>query len=109
MSRSDVSAGFKVDFRRAPPGSRPADPRAWLDRSVRLFSDRILPFDTDAALIWGRLGQNIGDGAGCGGRDGQGGRFRADRGARLRNASHEVSAEQFRALQTRHTGWRAPY
>lgn len=39
-----------------------ADLRAWLDRTVRLFSDRILPFDADAARIWGRLSQDIGHG-----------------------------------------------
>ena len=40
------------------------DLRAWLDRTVRLFADRILPFDADAALIWGGLLARIGnDGA----------------------------------------------
>ena len=39
-----------------------ADLRAWVDRTVRLFSDRILPFDAEAARIWGRLGADIGQG-----------------------------------------------
>lgn len=39
-----------------------ADLRAWVDRTVRLFSDRILPFDAEAARIWGRLSADIGHG-----------------------------------------------
>jgi len=38
------------------------DLRAWVDRTVRLFSDRILPFDAEAARIWGRLSADIGHG-----------------------------------------------
>ncbi|MGR3321925.1 MAG: type II toxin-antitoxin system VapC family toxin [Pseudooceanicola sp.] len=37
-----------------------ADLRAWLDRTVLLFSDRILPFGAEDARIWGRLTQQIG-------------------------------------------------
>ncbi|QDY71131.1 type II toxin-antitoxin system VapC family toxin [Qingshengfaniella alkalisoli] len=41
-----------------------SDLQQWLDRTCQLFSDRILPFDSDAALIWGRLSAQIGhDGA----------------------------------------------
>lgn len=37
-----------------------ADLRAWLDQTVSLFSDRILPFDAEDARIWGRLSATIG-------------------------------------------------
>jgi predicted nucleic acid-binding protein len=37
------------------------DLRAWLDRTVQLFADRILPFDADAARIWGQLSARIGN------------------------------------------------
>ncbi|MEY4983087.1 MAG: hypothetical protein RIR62_1353 [Pseudomonadota bacterium] len=36
------------------------DLRAWLDRTVLLFSDRLLPFGADEARIWGRLSAKIG-------------------------------------------------
>jgi len=39
-----------------------ADLRVWVDRTVRLFSDRILPFGAQEARIWGRLSQDIGHG-----------------------------------------------
>jgi predicted nucleic acid-binding protein len=39
-----------------------ADLRVWVDRTVRLFSDRILQFGVDDARIWGRLSQDIGHG-----------------------------------------------
>lgn len=36
------------------------DLRAWLDRTILLFSDRLLPFDAEDARIWGRLSAEIG-------------------------------------------------
>lgn len=36
------------------------DLRAWLDRTVLLFSDRLLPFGVEDARIWGRLSMEIG-------------------------------------------------
>jgi len=40
------------------------DLRAWLDRTVLLFSDRLLAFGAEDARIWGRLAADIGhDGA----------------------------------------------
>lgn len=39
-----------------------ADLRGWLDRTARLFSDRILPFGPEEARIWGRLSAGIGHG-----------------------------------------------
>ena len=41
-----------------------ADLRAWLDKTILIFADRILPFGAAEARIWGRLSQQIGhDGA----------------------------------------------
>lgn len=41
-----------------------ADLRAWLDRTMLIFADRLLPFGAGDARIWGRLSQQIGhDGA----------------------------------------------
>jgi len=41
-----------------------ADLRAWLDKTLLIFADRILPFGAADARIWGRLSQQIGhDGA----------------------------------------------
>lgn len=39
-----------------------ADLRVWVDRTLRLFSDRILPFGAEDARIWGRLSHDIGRG-----------------------------------------------
>lgn len=37
-----------------------SDLRAWLDRTVLLFSDRLLPFDAEDAQIWRRQSAEIG-------------------------------------------------
>ena len=38
--------------------------RAWIDRTMRLFADRLLPFGPEEARIWGRLSAKLGhDGA----------------------------------------------
>ncbi|WP_395541205.1 type II toxin-antitoxin system VapC family toxin [Neotabrizicola sp. sgz301269] len=39
-----------------------ADLRSWVDRTVRLFHDRLLPFGADEARVWGQLSQDIGHG-----------------------------------------------
>lgn len=36
------------------------DLRDWLNRTVTLFSDRLLPFGPDEARVWGRLSARIG-------------------------------------------------
>ncbi len=41
-----------------------SDLQAWLDRTLTVFADRLLPFGAAEARIWGRLSQQIGhDGA----------------------------------------------
>lgn len=37
-----------------------ADLRGWLDRTVQVFSDRILPFGPQEARLWGALSHRIG-------------------------------------------------
>ncbi|OYU17027.1 MAG: VapC toxin family PIN domain ribonuclease [Rhodobacteraceae bacterium PARR1] len=37
-----------------------ADLRGWLDRTLHLFSDRILPFGPSDARLWGALSHRIG-------------------------------------------------
>lgn len=37
-----------------------ADLRTWLDRTMLLFADRILPFGATEARVWGRLSAEIG-------------------------------------------------
>ena len=39
-----------------------SDLRTWLDRTVLLFSDRLLAFEPEDARIWGRLSAEIGHG-----------------------------------------------
>ena len=41
--------------RRMDAGRRRDDLQAWLDRLEAAYGDRILPFDRDAARIWGEL------------------------------------------------------
>lgn len=36
------------------------DLRDWLDKTLTMFSDRILPFDSDAARIWGQMSARLG-------------------------------------------------
>jgi toxin FitB len=37
-----------------------ADLQAWAHRTITLFADRIVPFDAQAALIWGQLSARLG-------------------------------------------------
>ena len=37
-----------------------ADLRSWLDKTLTLFADRVLPFGAEEARIWGRLTVEIG-------------------------------------------------
>lgn len=54
----EIERGIRQQERRDPGFAR--DLRAWLDRTVLLFSDRLLPFDAEDARIWGRLSAEIG-------------------------------------------------
>ena len=62
ITLGEIERGITQQRRRSPAFAD--DLRAWLDRTVTLFADRILPFDAAAARHWGRLSANLGhDGA----------------------------------------------
>ncbi len=56
----EIERGIWAQERQNPTFA--ADLRTWVDRTVQLFSDRILPFTAEDARIWGRLSQEIGHG-----------------------------------------------
>ena len=54
----EIARGIRLQEARNPAFA--ADLTAWLDRTVTLFADRILPFGPADALIWGRLSADLG-------------------------------------------------
>jgi predicted nucleic acid-binding protein len=60
ITLGEIERGIRAQERLNPTFA--ADLRAWIDRTVRLFSDRLLPFGADEARVWGRLSQDIGHG-----------------------------------------------
>ena len=54
----EIARGIRLQEARNPDFA--ADLTAWLDRTVTLFADRILPFGSADALIWGRLSADLG-------------------------------------------------
>jgi predicted nucleic acid-binding protein len=60
ITLGEIERGIRAQERSNPVFA--ADLRAWVDRTVRLFSDRLLPFGAEEARIWGRLSQDIGHG-----------------------------------------------
>lgn len=60
ITLGEIERGIRAQERANPVFA--ADLRAWVDRTVRLFSDRLLPFGAEEARIWGRLSQDIGHG-----------------------------------------------
>ena len=56
----EIERGICAQDRQNPAFA--ADLRTWVDRTVQLFSDRILPFTAEDARVWGRLNQEIGHG-----------------------------------------------
>lgn len=60
ITLGEIERGIRAQERQNPAFA--ADLRIWVDRTVRLFSDRLLPFGADEARIWGRLSQDIGHG-----------------------------------------------
>ncbi|MCC7319647.1 MAG: type II toxin-antitoxin system VapC family toxin [Rubellimicrobium sp.] len=59
ITLGEIERGIRQQQSRDPGFA--ADLRAWLDRTVLLFSDRLLPFDAEDARIWGRLSAEIGN------------------------------------------------
>ena len=60
ITLGEIERGIRAQERGNPAFA--ADLRAWVDRTVRLFSDRLLPFGPEEARIWGWLSQDIGHG-----------------------------------------------
>lgn len=58
ITLGEIERGIRQQETRAPEFAR--DLQAWLDRTVLLFSDRLLPFEAEDARIWGRLSAEIG-------------------------------------------------
>lgn len=58
ITLGEIERGIHQQEARDPAFAR--DLRAWLDRTIRLFSDRLLPFEAEDARIWGRLSAGIG-------------------------------------------------
>ena len=54
----EIERGIRRQEMRDPAFAH--DLRIWLDRTILLFSDRLLPFDAEDARIWGRLSAEIG-------------------------------------------------
>ena len=58
ITLGEIERGIRQQETKDPYFAR--DLRAWLDRTVLLFSDRLLPFEAEDARIWGRLSAEIG-------------------------------------------------
>ena len=58
ITLGEIERGIRQQEGRDPGFAR--DLRSWLDRTVLLFSDRLLPFDAEDARIWGRLSAEVG-------------------------------------------------
>ncbi|MGB0920864.1 MAG: type II toxin-antitoxin system VapC family toxin [Alphaproteobacteria bacterium] len=58
ITLGEIERGIRLQERNNPDFAH--DLRRWLDRTTTLFADRLLPFDADAARIWGRLSAQIG-------------------------------------------------
>jgi len=58
VTLGEIERGIRQQDARDPVFAR--DLRAWLDRTILLFSDRLLAFEAEDARIWGRLSSEIG-------------------------------------------------
>ena len=58
ITLGEIERGIRQQEVHNPDFAR--DLRSWLDRTVLLFSDRLLAFDAEDARIWGRLSAEIG-------------------------------------------------
>lgn len=58
ITLGEIERGIRQQEARDPDFAR--DLRAWLDRTVLLFSDRLLAFEAEDARIWGRLSVELG-------------------------------------------------
>jgi predicted nucleic acid-binding protein len=58
ITLGEIERGIRQQETRDPMFA--SDLRTWLDRTVLLFSDRLLAFEAEDARIWGRLSAEIG-------------------------------------------------
>jgi toxin FitB len=58
ITLGEIERGIRQQEGRDPAFA--SDLRMWLDRTVLLFSDRLLAFEAEDARIWGRLSAEIG-------------------------------------------------
>lgn len=58
ITLGEIERGIQQQEARDPAFAR--DLRGWLDRTTRLFADRLLPFGAEEARIWGRLSASLG-------------------------------------------------
>ena len=58
ITLGEIERGIRLQESHNPDFA--ADLRAWLERTIRVFSDRVLAFTADDALIWGTLAARIG-------------------------------------------------
>jgi predicted nucleic acid-binding protein len=58
ITLGEIERGIRQQENRDPVFA--SDLRTWVDRTVLLFSDRLLAFDAEDARIWGRLLAGIG-------------------------------------------------
>jgi predicted nucleic acid-binding protein len=58
ITLGEIERGIRQQEMRNPAFAQ--DLRAWLDRTVLLFSDRLLAFEAADARIWGRLSAELG-------------------------------------------------
>jgi len=58
ITLGEIERGIRQQEVRDPAFAQ--DLRAWLDRTVLVFSDRLLPFEAEDARIWGMLSARIG-------------------------------------------------
>jgi predicted nucleic acid-binding protein len=62
ITLGEIARGIRLQEARDPAFAR--DLQTWLDRTVLVFADRLVPFEAEDARIWGRLSAEIGhDGA----------------------------------------------
>jgi len=58
ITLGEIERGIRQQERRNPEFA--GQLQAWLDRTVLIFADRLLPFEAEDARIWGRLSAEIG-------------------------------------------------
>lgn len=59
ITLGEIERGIRLQEPQNPTFA--TDLRHWLDRTVTIFSDRLIPFEATDALIWGALSARIGN------------------------------------------------